>query len=117
MDHNLNVKIADFGLSNMMMDGEFLRTSCGSPNYAAPEVISGKLYAGPEVDIWSAGIILYALLCGTLPFDEEHVPTLFRKIKSGVFAIPDYLNRQVVSLLVHMLQVDPIKRATMEDIK
>ena len=69
------------GLSNMMMDGEFLRTSCGSPNYAAPEVISGKLYAGPEVDVWSCGVILYALLCGTLPFDDEHVPTLFRKIK------------------------------------
>lgn len=80
-DQALNVKIADFGLSNMMLDGEFLRTSCGSPNYAAPEVISGKLYAGPEVDIWSCGIILYALLCGTLPFDDEHVPTLFRKIK------------------------------------
>ncbi|XP_064476718.1 5'-AMP-activated protein kinase catalytic subunit alpha-2-like isoform X2 [Ornithodoros turicata] len=117
LDQNLNVKIADFGLSNMMMDGEFLRTSCGSPNYAAPEVISGKLYAGPEVDIWSCGVILYALLCGTLPFDDEHVPTLFRKIKSGIFPIPDYLNRSVVSLLIHTLQVDPMKRATMEDIK
>lgn len=81
LDQNLNVKIADFGLSNVMNDGEFLRTSCGSPNYAAPEVISGKLYAGPEVDIWSCGVILYALLCGTLPFDDEHVPALFRKIK------------------------------------
>ncbi|KFM77241.1 5'-AMP-activated protein kinase catalytic subunit alpha-2, partial [Stegodyphus mimosarum] len=117
LDQNLNVKIADFGLSNMMMDGEFLRTSCGSPNYAAPEVISGKLYAGPEVDIWSCGVILYALLCGTLPFDDEHVPTLFRKIKSGIFPIPDYLNKSVVNLLVYMLQVDPMKRATMHDIK
>lgn len=116
LDHNLNVKIADFGLSNMMMDGEFLRTSCGSPNYASPEIISGRLYAGPEIDIWSCGVILYALLCGTLPFDDEHVPTLFRKIRSGIFPIPDYLNEQVVSLLNHMLQVDPIKRATVKDI-
>ncbi|CAL4077167.1 unnamed protein product, partial [Meganyctiphanes norvegica] len=117
LDHNLHVKIADFGLSNIMVDGEFLRTSCGSPNYAAPEVISGKLYAGPEVDVWSCGIILYALLCGTLPFDDEHVPTLFRKIKSGVFQIPDYLNQGVVRLLLHMLMVDPMKRATVDDIK
>nr|CAD7400758.1 unnamed protein product [Timema cristinae] len=101
----------------MMMDGEFLRTSCGSPNYAAPEVISGKLYAGPEVDIWSCGVILYALLCGTLPFDDEHVPTLFRKIKSGIFPIPEYLNKTVVSLLCHMLQIDPMKRAAIDDIK
>lgn len=117
LDHNLHVKIADFGLSNMMMDGEFLRTSCGSPNYAAPEVISGKLYAGPEVDIWSCGVILYALLCGTLPFDDEHVPTLFRKIKAGAFPIPDYLNKSVVSLLCGMLQTDPIQRVTIDDIK
>ncbi|XP_056017254.1 5'-AMP-activated protein kinase catalytic subunit alpha-2-like isoform X32 [Ostrea edulis] len=117
LDINLNVKIADFGLSNMMHDGEFLRTSCGSPNYAAPEVISGKLYAGPEVDIWSCGVILYALLCGTLPFDDEHVPTLFRKIKSGIFAVPDYLNKEVVSLLCLMLQVDPLKRASITQIR
>ncbi|CAL8124794.1 unnamed protein product [Orchesella dallaii] len=118
LDHNLHVKIADFGLSNMMLDGDFLRTSCGSPNYAAPEVISGKLYAGPEVDIWSCGVILYALLCGTLPFDDEHVPTLFRKIKSGMFPVPDYLsNSAAFGLLCHLLQVDPIKRATVEDIK
>ncbi|ODM94252.1 5'-AMP-activated protein kinase catalytic subunit alpha-2, partial [Orchesella cincta] len=118
LDKYLHVKIADFGLSNMMCDGDFLRTSCGSPNYAAPEVISGKLYAGPEVDIWSCGVILYALLCGTLPFDDEHVPTLFRKIKSGMFPVPDYLNNSAAfGLLCHLLQVDPMKRATIEDIK
>ncbi|KAG9464099.1 hypothetical protein GDO78_020497 [Eleutherodactylus coqui] len=117
LDAHMNAKIADFGLSNMMSDGEFLRTSCGSPNYAAPEVISGRLYAGPEVDIWSCGVILYALLCGTLPFDDEHVPTLFKKIRGGVFYIPEYLNRSVATLLIHMLQVDPLKRATIKDIR
>ncbi|XP_034386208.1 5'-AMP-activated protein kinase catalytic subunit alpha-2 isoform X3 [Cyclopterus lumpus] len=117
LDANKNAKIADFGLSNMMSDGEFLRTSCGSPNYAAPEVISGRLYAGPEVDIWSSGVILYALLCGTLPFDDEHVPTLFKKIRGGVFYMPEYLTRPVASLLALMLQVDPLKRATIKDIR
>merc|ERR1712032_1655446 len=79
LDSNLHVKIADFGLSNMMRDGEFLKTSCGSPNYASPEVVSGKAYVGPEVDVWSCGVVLYALLCGSLPFDDENVPNLFRK--------------------------------------
>ncbi|XP_035766233.1 5'-AMP-activated protein kinase catalytic subunit alpha-1-like [Neolamprologus brichardi] len=101
----------------MMSDGEFLRTSCGSPNYAAPEVISGRLYAGPEVDIWSSGVILYALLCGTLPFDDDHVPTLFKKICDGIFFTPQYLNPAVISLLKHMLQVDPMKRATIKEIR
>ncbi|GFZ03556.1 SNF1 kinase homolog 11 [Actinidia rufa] len=81
LDSRGNVKIADFGLSNVMLDGHFLKTSCGSPNYAAPEVVSGKLYAGPEIDVWSCGVILYALLCGTLPFDDENIPNLFKKIK------------------------------------
>ena len=83
LDENNNIKIADFGLANFLEDGCFLDTSCGSPNYAAPEVISGRMYAGPEVDIWSSGVILYALLCGRLPFDDENIPSLFRKIKSG----------------------------------
>lgn len=69
------------------------------------------------VNLSILGVILYALLCGTLPFDDEHVPTLFRKIKSGIFAIPEYLNKSVISLLCQMLQVDPLKRATIEEIK
>ena len=76
LDSKYNVKVADFGLSNMITDGDFLKTSCGSPNYAAPEVISGRLYAGPEIDIWSCGVILYALLTGRLPFDDGPCPVL-----------------------------------------
>lgn len=117
LDENMNVKIADFGLSNMMKDGEFLRTSCGSPNYAAPEVVSGELYAGPEVDIWSCGVILYALLTGTLPFDDESVQFLFKKIRAGIYTTPDYLSRSVASLIEKMLFVDPLKRATIKDIR
>lgn len=80
LDDDLNVKIADFGLSNEIKDGDFLKTSCGSPNYAAPEVIRGGLYTGPEIDVWSCGVILYVMLCGRLPFEDEDVHTLFSKI-------------------------------------
>ena len=92
LDSKSNVKIADFGLSNVMRDGHFLKTSCGSPNYAASEVISGKLYSGPEVDVWSCGVILYALLCGSLPFDDESIPNLFKKIKGGIYNLPSHLS-------------------------
>ncbi|CAF1043985.1 unnamed protein product [Didymodactylos carnosus] len=117
LDDASHVKIADFGLSNMMKDGELLKTSCGSPNYAAPEVVSGELYAGPEVDIWSCGVILYALLTGTLPFDDDNVQLLFKKIRSGIFPIPETLNPSVVDLLQKMLTVDPVRRATIKDIR
>jgi carbon catabolite-derepressing protein kinase len=80
LDDDLNVKIADFGLSNRIEDGDFLKTSCGSPNYAAPEVIRGGLYTGPEIDVWSCGVILYVMLCGRLPFEDDDVQTLFTKI-------------------------------------
>jgi len=80
LDDDFNVKITDFGLSNEMTDGDFLATSCGSPNYAAPEVIRGGVYAGPEIDVWSAGVILYVMLSGRLPFEDEDVHRLFSKI-------------------------------------
>lgn len=117
LDENCNVKIADFGLSNCMRDGWFLKTSCGSPNYAAPEVISGRLYAGPEVDIWSCGVILYALLCGTLPFDDESIPYLFKKIKGGIYILPSYLSDSSKDLISSMLITDPMKRITVEQIR
>jgi 5'-AMP-activated protein kinase catalytic alpha subunit len=117
LDADSNIKLADFGLSNVAYDGDFLRTSCGSPNYAAPEVISGNLYAGAEVDVWSCGVILYALLCGTLPFDDESIPNLFKKIKSGMYSLPSHLSQSARDLILRMLVVDPIKRITIPDIR
>ena len=117
LDAKSNVKIADFGLSNVMRDGHFLKTSCGSPNYAAPEVISGKLYSGPEVDVWSCGVILYALLCGSLPFDDESIPNLFKKIKGGIYNLPSHLSPGARDLIARMLLVDPLKRVTISEIR
>lgn len=117
LDEGNNVKIADFGLSNIMTDGNFLKTSCGSPNYAAPEVISGKLYAGPEVDVWSCGVILYVLLVGRLPFDDEHIPSLFTKIQRGVYTMPHWVPEGAKNLIKKMLQTNSVTRATIEDIR
>lgn len=117
LDSDSNIKLADFGLSNVAHDGDFLRTSCGSPNYAAPEVISGNLYAGAEVDVWSMGVILYALLCGTLPFDDESIPNLFKKIKSGMYSLPAHLSQLSRDLILRMLVVDPMKRITIPEIR
>lgn len=117
LDNEYNIKLADFGLSNVIHDGDFLRTSCGSPNYAAPEVISGNLYAGAEVDVWSCGVILYALLCGTLPFDDESIPNLFKKIKSGMYALPSHLPAPAKELIMRMLVVDPMKRLTISEVR
>ncbi|KAI9720477.1 MAG: Protein kinase [Chrysothrix sp. TS-e1954] len=117
LDDQLHVKIADFGLSNIMTDGNFLKTSCGSPNYAAPEVISGKLYAGPEVDVWSCGVILYVLLVGRLPFDDDYIPTLFKKIAQGSYSMPAYLSPGAMRLIKKMLHVSPVHRITVQEIR
>ncbi|TXT15899.1 hypothetical protein VHUM_00402 [Vanrija humicola] len=117
LDSHNNIKIGDFGLSNLMTDGDFLKTSCGSPNYAAPEVISGKLYSGPEIDVWSAGVIMYVLLCGKLPFDDDHIPSLFKKIESGIYSMPSHVSKEAQHVLRRMLVVDPVKRATINEIR
>lgn len=111
------LKIADFGLSNLIQDGEFLQTSCGSPNYAAPEVIDGKYYSGEEIDVWSSGVILYALLTARLPFDDDYIPHLFSKIKRGKFKMPSFLSGPCQDLIRSMLVVDPLKRITIPEIK
>lgn len=100
-----------------MRDGDFLKTSCGSPNYAAPEVISGKLYAGPEIDIWSCGVILYVMLCGRLPFDDDHIPLLFKKINGGIYSLPPFLSQEARLLISRMLVVDSNRRIKISEIR
>jgi serine/threonine protein kinase len=98
-----------------MADGNLFSTSCGSPNYAAPEVISGKLYAGPEVDVWSCGIILYVMLTGKLPFDDVYIPSLFKKINDGAFQIPSYVSKEAADLLRSLIVVNPLDRITLAE--
>jgi len=117
LDANNNVKVADFGLSNLMRDGDLLKTPCGSPNYAAPEVISGQYYAGAEVDVWSCGIILYALLCAKLPFEDDYIPDLFKKIRAGKFTFPPHVSEECQQLISSMLVVDQLKRSTIAEIR
>ena len=111
-DHN-NIRLIDFGLANIMRDSLALKTACGSPNYAAPEVISGLSYGGAEVDIWSCGVILYAMVCGSLPFDDDHMPQLFSKIKECRYFIPQNLSPAVQDLINRMLQPNPVKRISL----
>lgn len=117
LDEEGNVKIADFGLSNVMRDGIFLYSSCGSPYYAAPELINGKFYNGSSIDIWSCGVILYAILTGQLPFDEEQIPKLYQKIKECKYSMPPTLSDEAKDLIFRMLQSDPMDRITIPEIK
>jgi len=118
MDAEFNIKIADFGLSSEWSAGEKLTESCGSPNYAAPELLSkGCSYEGPEVDVWSLGVVLYTLLCGCLPFDDDNIPSLFKKIKQGKYSIPGFLSPGSKDLITKILTVDPAARMTMQGIK
>lgn len=103
-----------------MQEGYFLKTSCGSFNYAAPEVIKGARYAGPEVDVWSSGVVLFALLCGVLPFNDDMqqgIPYVLRKILAGNYSIPHFVSPQAQDLISRMLRVDPLQRITVTEIK
>ncbi|CAK7902128.1 serine/threonine protein kinase Kin1p [[Candida] anglica] len=111
-----DIKIIDFGLSNLYSPKTVLKTYCGSLYFAAPELLSAKPYTGPEVDIWSFGVVLYVLVCGKVPFDDKSVSVLHEKIKRGNVEYPEFLSKECVSLLSRMLVVDPLKRATLYEI-
>lgn len=110
------VKVADFGMAALQPVERMLETSCGSPHYASPEIVSGKSYKGSASDIWSCGIILFALLCGRLPFDDPNITRLLHKVRDGRFEMPDALEPAAKDLIWKMLEVDPEKRYKMTDI-
>ncbi|XP_072449398.1 serine/threonine-protein kinase SIK3 homolog isoform X3 [Chiloscyllium punctatum] len=116
LDANLNIKIADFGFSNIFTPGQLLKTWCGSPPYAAPELFEGKEYDGPKVDIWSLGVVLYVLVCGALPFDGSTLQNLRARVLSGKFRIPFFMSTECEHLIRHMLVLDPSKRLSVEQI-
>ncbi|XP_047145876.1 maternal embryonic leucine zipper kinase isoform X1 [Hydra vulgaris] len=121
LDGNNCIKIIDFGLASNPETDLFqpLATCCGSPAYAAPELISGKSYFGTEADLWSLGVVLYGLLNGFLPFDvdeEESTFALYEKIKIGKFDVPEWLSNETVGILSQLLEVDPEKRITTKDL-
>ena len=117
-EHSNTLKIVDFGLSNIYSSKNlYLKTACGSPSYAAPEMLMGMPYQAPFVDIWSAGIILYAMLCGYLPFEGENNEKLYENIMKGEFEIPSYLSDKAKDLIKKILITDPKKRANINQIK
>ena len=114
LDSEMNIKIADFGFSNEFVPGNKLDTFCGSPPYAAPELFQGKKYDGPEVDVWSLGVILYTLVSGSLPFDGSTLRELRERVLRGKYRIPFYMSTDCENLLKKFLVLNPTRRASLE---
>jgi serine/threonine protein kinase len=111
------IKIVDFGLSNTHEGNRLLGTACGSPCYAAPEMIAGKKYVGPKADIWSMGVILFALVCGYLPFEHANTNVLYKKILAGDYKCPDWVSPEVKDLIRRILNTDPETRYSIANIR
>ncbi|XP_034404026.1 MAP/microtubule affinity-regulating kinase 4-like isoform X1 [Cyclopterus lumpus] len=116
LDADANIKIADFGFSNEFTAGSKLDTFCGSPPYAAPELFQGKKYDGPEVDIWSLGVILYTLVSGSLPFDGQNLKELRERVLRGKYRVPFYMSTDCEGILRRFLVLNPAKRSSLEQI-
>ncbi|KAF8966120.1 hypothetical protein BDZ97DRAFT_1729406 [Flammula alnicola] len=111
-----NIKIIDFGLSNLYDPAAHLSTFCGSLYFAAPELLNARVYTGPEVDVWSFGVVLYVLVCGKVPFDDQSMPALHAKIKRGLVEYPVWLSAECKHLLSRMLVTNPANRASLPEV-
>ena len=118
MDYDKTIRIVDFGLSNTYKPEERLKTACGSPCYAAPEMIESKNpYEPIMVDIWSAGVILYAMVCGCLPFEDNDTPKLYKKILNGEYSLPKDLSPDLRDFIQRVLTVNPNERIRIPEMK
>lgn len=104
------VKIIDFGMAALHQNGQKLQTACGSPHYAAPELLKSKTYRGDKADIWSMGVILFAMLAQRLPFDDPHMPTMLSMSKKGIYTMPEHLSWDAQDLIQCILTTDPDMR-------
>ncbi len=121
------VKITDFGLSNLYVGNDskcnngsrekLLHTTCGTPNYVAPEILSGQGYNGFLADVWSIGIIMYTLLAGNVPFNEPSISALFDRVNKGNIKYPEYFSHLAINLLTSILVVDPVMRCELLFVK
>lgn len=115
--NDFQIKIADFGMAALHQTAtHHLATACGSPHYAAPELLKNKQYRGERADIWSMGVILYAMLSATLPFDDPDLRAMMAKTKKGQYEMPKFLSPEAEDLIRRMLQVNPDRRITMKEI-
>ena len=117
LDAQMNIKIVDFGLSNTFSPGEQLKTACGSPCYAPPEMIAGKRYDGAKADIWSSGVILFAMVCGYLPFEDANTSVLYHKIMTGTYSLPSFLSSDVKDTIRSLLNITPETRISIPELR
>ena len=117
IDEYGDAKLSDFGLSKKYEKNELLKTTCGSPIYAAPEMLKGGPYKGSGIDIWSLGICLYCMVCGEFPFNEDDIKNLVYKITRGIYTLPEYVSPLFKDLIKSILETNPEKRITIEEIK
>lgn len=115
LDRHRNIKIVDFGMAALQPANKWLNTSCGSPHYASPEVAQGKNYRGDRADVWSCGVILFAMLAGCLPFDSDgDWREVCQKVIEGDYVFPKGLSTNAIDLIWRMLQKDPRQRIPMK---
>ncbi|CDS05030.1 hypothetical protein LRAMOSA07559 [Lichtheimia ramosa] len=115
IDKYQTVRICDFGFGKFCERQQVLNTYCGSPFYAAPEMVTATPYQGPPVDMWSCGVILYAMLAGTLPFQGQDMPQLFRRINSGQYTLPEHISKDAANLIERLLCKNAKHRITAEE--